>query len=400
MGISVPVLVNETTCLFLSAFSSIKKRKTYTDPRLAFAVYDETVSNPFASNDTAANSVECEQSASMATNNFTQRFDSYSTAMTVLDGQDLSGLYMVVTGANCGIGFETARALLLHGAHVTLACRNQTLASQAAEKLLQELAQQQQPESSRVTCLQLDLASLDSVRRFANQYRALVGRLDVLVLNAAVFAPPFSVTTDGYESSLAVNHLGHFYLTRLLLDLLRKRNVDRPRQLKRVVVLSSESHRGASFRCAEELVDLSSLNASAARYIGMTAYNDSKLCNLLFVNELHRRLSEEPQDETSSRVFVFGVHPGNMVSTQLPRSWWLYRLLFWLVRPFTKSLEQAAATSCLAVADRQLELHDGAYLNNCCLCESSRAARDAQLASRLWTLSEQCIDKFERENPL
>ncbi|OWK16399.1 WWOX [Cervus elaphus hippelaphus] len=149
--------------------------------------------------------------------------------------------------------------------------------------------------------------------------------LHVLVCNAAVFGLPWTLTKDGLETTFQVNHLGHFYLVQLLQDVLCR---SAP---ARVVVVSSESHRFTDINDSSGKLDFSRLSPSKNDYWAMLAYNRSKLCNILFSNELHRRLS--PRGVTSN-----AVHPGNMMYSALHRGWWVYTLLFTLARPFTKSM--------------------------------------------------------------
>ncbi|KAB0349265.1 hypothetical protein FD754_014122, partial [Muntiacus muntjak] len=149
--------------------------------------------------------------------------------------------------------------------------------------------------------------------------------LHVLVCNAAVFGLPWTLTKDGLETTFQVNHLGHFYLVQLLQDVLCR---SAP---ARVVVVSSESHRFTDINDSLGKLDFSRLSPSKNEYWAMLAYNRSKLCNILFSNELHRRLS--PRGVTSN-----AVHPGNMMYSAIHRGWWVYTLLFTLARPFTKSM--------------------------------------------------------------
>ncbi|KAL2300177.1 hypothetical protein Nmel_012141, partial [Mimus melanotis] len=149
--------------------------------------------------------------------------------------------------------------------------------------------------------------------------------LHILICNAAVFGVPWSLTEDGLESTFQVNHLGHFYLVQLLEDVLRQSSP------ARVVVVSSESHRFTEINDSSGKLDFSLLSPSKKEYWAMLAYNRSKLCNILFSNELNRRLS--PHGVTSN-----AVHPGNMIYSSIHRNWWLYTLLFTLARPFTKSM--------------------------------------------------------------
>lgn len=149
----------------------------------------------------------------------------------MLHGQDLSGKIAVVTGANTGIGFETARSLAYFGCRVLLACRSKERAEEAIEKIRAE----RNAAGERCSFVPLDLASLESVKQAAQIIKSQVDRIDMLILNAAVFALPHTQTVDGLETLFQVCHLSHFYLCELLEDLLVNRT--------RVIVVSSESHR-------------------------------------------------------------------------------------------------------------------------------------------------------------
>ncbi|NXF20244.1 WWOX oxidoreductase, partial [Rhodinocichla rosea] len=248
-----------------------------------------------------------------------QKYDGNSTAMEILQGRDLSGKVAIITGANSGIGFETAKSLALHGACVILACRSPARGDAAVQRILEEW------HKAKVEAMTLDLASLQGVQRFAEAFKSKNLPLHMLICNAAVFGAPWSLTEDGLESTFQVNHLGHFYLVQLLEDVLRQSSP------ARVVVVSSESHRFTEIKDSSGKLDFSLLSPSKKEYWAMLAYNRSKLCNILFSNELNRRLS--PHGVTSN-----SVHPGNMMYSSIHRSWWLYTLLFTLARPFTKSM--------------------------------------------------------------
>lgn len=160
-----------------------------------------------------------------------QRFDASSTAFHILHGQDLSGRVAVITGANTGIGFETARSLAYFGCRVFLACRSQSKTEEAIGKIRAE----REAAGERCSFIPLDLTSIQSVKRAANQIKCQVNHIDFLILNAAVFALPYTQTEDHLETTFQVCHLSHFYLCQLLEECLDHRS--------RVVVVSSESHR-------------------------------------------------------------------------------------------------------------------------------------------------------------
>ena len=212
---------------------------------------------------------------------------------TVADVSDQQGRTAVVTGSNTGIGYEAAAVLAQRGAITVLACRDTGKAERAAARLSAAAPQ------ATVSVVRLDLASLDSVRAAAEQIRASHERLDLLINNAGLMMPPHGTTADGFELQLGTNHLGHFALTSLLLDLM----LSVPGS--RVVTVSSNGHRGGRINFA----DLQ----SERRYGRMSAYAQSKLANLMFTYELERRLraAEAP-------TIALAAHPGT-ASTELVR---------------------------------------------------------------------------------
>lgn len=184
-------------------------KRTYIDPRLAFA----------------------EENIPQNINEIRQRFDTNSTAFQVLHGQDLSGKVAVITGANTGIGFETARSLAYFGCRVFLACRSQSKTEEAIEKIRKE----RDSAGQRCSFIPLDLCSMKSVKHAAELIKKEVSHIDMLILNAAVFALPYTQTEDKLETTFQVCHLAHFYFCKLLDDCLNAKS--------RVIVVSSESHR-------------------------------------------------------------------------------------------------------------------------------------------------------------
>lgn len=197
---------------------------------------------------------------------------------TESDVPDQTGRRCIVTGANSGIGFETARVLAERGAAVVLACRSRDRGTAAAEQI--------RPAAGDVTVEQLDLASLDSIRSFATR----VGdEIDVLVNNAGIMAIPRRETDDGFEMQVGVNHLGHFALTGLLLE-------DCADDARIVTVSSGIHERGE--------IDFDDLQSTTA-YDRWGAYAQSKLANVLFAYELDRRLADADREIDS-----IAVHPG------------------------------------------------------------------------------------------
>lgn len=211
------------------------------------------------------------------------------------DIPDQSNRSAIVTGANTGIGFETARALARKGAHVTLACRNLDKGRAAAERLLAET-----PDAD-VALERLDLADLNDIQAFAGRFAAEQDRLDLLILNAGVMVPPASKTAQGFELQFGVNHLGHFALTGALLQLLQRT------EGSRVVVVSSTA-------ATQGKIDFDDLQFEKRGYDPWPAYGQSKLANQLFARELQRRLRS-----AGSTVLVTAAHPGWTV-TDLQRT--------------------------------------------------------------------------------
>ena len=209
---------------------------------------------------------------------------------TAADIPDQSGRVAVVTGANTGLGFETARALAARGASMVLAVRDVRKGEQAAARM-----------PGQVSVQELDLASLGSVRAAAASLRSRFGRIDLLINNAGVMYTRKQATRDGFELQFGTNHLGHFALTGLLLDLLL------PVPGSRVVTVSSGGHR---LRAAIRFDDL---HWRRRRYSRVGAYGRSKLANLMFTYELQRRLA--PHGTT----IAVAAHPG-VAATELPRN--------------------------------------------------------------------------------
>lgn len=199
-------------------------------------------------------------------------------AWSAADMPDQRGRVFVVTGANSGIGFEAARTLSSKGAHVIMACRNMDKGERARVEV-----------GGSAEVRHLDTASLASVRAFAETFdKGADGRVDVLVNNAGIMAVPRGTTSDGFESQLGTNFLGHFALTGLLL----------PRVTDRVVTLSSAAHRMGR-------IDLRDPNFDHRRYHRWVAYGQSKLADLMFAYELQRRLLL-----AGSSVRSIAAHPG------------------------------------------------------------------------------------------
>jgi NAD(P)-dependent dehydrogenase (short-subunit alcohol dehydrogenase family) len=294
---------------------------------------------------------------------------------TVADIPDQTGRVAVVTGGNTGLGLETARALSRRGAAVVLACRNLGRGEAAADRLRSEGG------SPDVSVVRLDLASLTSIHRGAQEIRDSWPRLDLLVNNAGVMDLPYQLSEDGHELMFAVNHLGHFALTGLLLDRLLATSGSR------VVTVSSGAHR----RAALETVD-----ADPGRQVGRgDAYARSKLANLLFTYELQHRL-----DAADASTVALAAHPGNARTDLMRNSGRLERAaasprLRYLTRWLLQSPRVGALATLRAATDPTARGGDYygppgrlQFTGHPTRVESSPHSHDRAAQRRLWELSE------------
>jgi NAD(P)-dependent dehydrogenase (short-subunit alcohol dehydrogenase family) len=303
----------------------------------------------------------------MAASN-SEQFGSRSTAYDVVDGRDLSGRTIVVTGANTCIGEWTARALAGAGARVIFACRQPATGEAAAART------REAHPGCKAEFAELDLASFASVTRFAERLDA--DRIDALICNAGLVQTSWAETDEGFERTVGVCHIGHFLLARLLM----------PRMLKcaapRIVMVSSTSRRSPS------KLDFNRLPMARENFRGMTAYGQAKLCNVLMANALQSRYGNRG-------LVACSLHPGTLITTDIGRSSRLIGAFMKLVSPFTKSPVQGAATTVYATVHEPASDLAGSYLQDCRVKPSSAEANDPTVADRLWTISEQWIAPAE-----
>ncbi|MEO0405770.1 MAG: oxidoreductase [Cyanobacteria bacterium P01_A01_bin.135] len=243
-----------------------------------------------------------------------------------------TGRVAVVTGANTGIGYETALALAKTGMTVVLACRDLAKATQAQDQIMAQVT------GAKVEVMRLDLSQLASVREFAQAYRDRFSRLDLLINNAGVMCPPYSQTEDGFECQMGVNYFGHFLLTELLLDLMPDTSESR------VVSLSSNAHKMAQ-------IDFADLQSEES-YSPMGAYAQSKLACLMFALELDRRLKAGEgiaAEKQKRQVLSVCAHPGGSpteLGRHIPDA--VALLLQFTLLPFTHGPDQAALPTLYA----------------------------------------------------
>ncbi|MEH6585558.1 MAG: SDR family oxidoreductase [Halioglobus sp.] len=301
-----------------------------------------------------------------------KRFGKRSTAEQVSEGVDLRGKNALITGANTGLGKETARVLALHGAQVTMACRDLAKAEAARNEIVKSSAGQ--IDDSQLTLLQLDLNSLDRTREAAQEYCSRGEQLHLLINNAGIMIPMERRTEDGFEAHLGINHLAHFLFTNLLLEPLTAA------ENARVVALSSLAMSFASLKHG-----LKDINWESRKFRGWPAYGDSKLMNHLFAREFSER-------HQSRDIIAHSVHPG-VVSTELGRDQaGLFSVIGVLARPLMKNVEQGASTQVLAALSPEHGDHGGLYFKDCRVARPQhKLANDDALAKELWQRSVELV---------
>lgn len=282
----------------------------------------------------------------------------------------LDGKTVIVTGANTGIGKATAMDLARRGARVILACRDEGRAQAAVTDIQRETG------SKEVLYMHLDLASLKSVRSFAENFLKKESRLDILINNAGLVIG--GKTEDGFGRMFGVNHLGHFLLTDLLLKRLKECGPSR------IVTVSSMAHAWGKmdFNCINAQKDLGKGDSALGL---LMLYSHSKLCNVLFTHELAKRLK-------GTNVTCYSLHPG-AIKTELSRHsniWWsLFMAPIFLL--FFKDVVSGAQTSLHCALQEGIEPLSGRYFSGCAVQNVSAKARDDAAAKKLWEISERFV---------
>lgn len=279
----------------------------------------------------------------------------------------LHGKTVIVTGSNAGIGRATAVDLARRGARVILACRSQVQGEVAVVLVKRESG------SQNVAFMQLDLASLKSVRSFAETFLKTEKRLDILINNAGVYMQ--GTTEDGFGLMFGVNHLGHFLLTNLLLDRLKECAPSR------IITVASILHKFGN-------LDFDTLRTHKEFGVGETffkvfwIYSHSKLCNVLFTQELAKRLQ-------GTNVTCYSLHPG-AVNSDLSRN--VSKMTRRLMKPITtlffKDVEAGAQTTLYCAVQEGIESLSGRHFSNCAVQKVEPKAQDDAVAKKLWEVSE------------
>jgi len=305
-------------------------------------------------------------------------FGKESTTDEVLDGIDLTGMTVFVTGANSGLGQETARAMAARGAHIIMAGRDQGKLDDAEAAIRADLP------DAQLDTITLDLASLESIGAATSRARQRFDKIDILINNAGVMATPFEHTTDGFERQFGTNHLGHFAMTAELMPLIERGTA------KRIVNLSSRGHHMAP-------VDFDDPHFTQRPYDPWTSYGQSKTANVLFTVGIEQRYAV-------MGIHAYAVHPGG-IETNLGRHMTPEMREALMARIGSrdggfqwKTIPQGAAPTCWAATAAELEGRGGIYCEDCHVAEIDdesasggvrRYALNPSFADRLWKLSEE-----------
>ena len=279
---------------------------------------------------------------------------------------DQKGKVVIVTGSSSGLGYETAKVLANKNATVIVAVRNEVKGNAAVESIKAE------NPNTDIQVILIDLSNLESIHKFTENFKKKFNKLDLLINNAGVMNPPYTKTKDGFELQFGTNHLGHFALTGLLIDLIKKT------PNSRIVNVSSTAHKIGK-------LNFEDLNWETRRYKKMRSYGDSKLANLYFSKELQRRLDKE-----SSGVIVASAHPGAS-STPLTRHSLFFRILSLIVQ----NSEMGALPTLYAAVGPDIQGNDyigpGGFQETRGYpkkVEPAEHAKDDDVAAKLWDVSE------------
>jgi len=281
---------------------------------------------------------------------------------------DLTNKVVIVTGGNAGIGYETAKALATMNATIIIACRDEKKSIRAVDAI--KFA----TKNSNILFIKLDLSSKHSIRTFVEEFKKRFDRLHILINNAGVAAiSPRGLTEDKFELQFGINHLGHFYLTYLLLDTLKAS------AHARVMNVSSDSHIHAN-------LNFDDLNAEKA-YHRYYAYANSKLANVLFTRELQRRYGNQG-------INAYSLHPGTVRTEIWDKTLGSFSekvavnvLLMPLLFIFGKDSVHGAQTTIYCAIAPENELKGGEYYKDCKVGRSTQASKDENTAKRLWEKS-------------
>lgn len=268
---------------------------------------------------------------------------------------------VVITGANSGIGYETTKALAQKGAFILMVCRNEEKAEKARQEIIKETG------NTGLEVVLCDFSIQAEIHQAAKKINESYDKIDVLINNHGFLASEQEETVDGLEMTFAVNHIGYFLFTKLLLDNIKA--ADRGR----IVSVASEAHRAGTFN--PQNIQLREGHSP------WKAYGNSKLYNILFTKELANQL-------TDTNVTANCLHPGVVASNFAQSGSWIMKTLFAIGKPFFVSSKKGAETSIYLATSSEVERTNGAYFKNKKVTTPSSTARDQDAAKELWEISE------------
>ncbi len=274
---------------------------------------------------------------------------------------DLNNKLCVITGANSGIGFETTKALAKKGAFIVMVCRNEDKAISTKKEIQQEV------DGAGIEIILCDFSIQKEIHIAADQIKAQYEKIDILINNHGFIAKERWETVDGLEATFAVNHIGYFLFTNLLLDQVKAAGN------ARIINVASDAHRAGSF-------DPDNLQLEEG-FSPMKAYGNSKLFNILFTKELAERLKET--DVTANCL-----HPGVVRTNFANDSSWLMKIFWTIGKPFMVSPKKGAETSIYLASSDEVENANGAYFKNKKAVAPRKQAQDMEAAKQLWEISE------------
>ncbi|MEX0723472.1 MAG: SDR family oxidoreductase [Gracilimonas sp.] len=267
----------------------------------------------------------------------------------------------IITGANSGIGFETTKALAEKGAYIVMVCRNEDKAETARKQIIEETS------NRGIDIVLCDFAIQSEIRKAAEEIKKNYDKIDVLINNHGFLASEKEETVDGLEMTFAVNHIGYFLFTNLLLDHIKAAASGR------IISVASEAHRAGEFDPENIQLD--------ENFSPWKAYGNSKLFNIMFTKELARRVAD-------TNVTANSLHPGVVASNFAQSGSWIMKTLFTIGKPFFVSPKKGAATSIYLASSNDIKNVNGAYFRNKKVATPSKTARDENAAKELWEISE------------
>lgn len=275
---------------------------------------------------------------------------------------DMNNKLCVITGANSGIGFETAKELAKQGAFIVMVCRNEDKAESAKKEIMQETT------GTGVDIVLCDFASQDDIRKAADEIKARYDQVDILINNHGFIAGEYNETIEGLEETFGVNHIGYFLFTNLLLDHVKVAGK------ARIINVASEAHRNGEFNPDNlQLKD---------NYSSWKAYANSKLFNILFTKELADRLKD-------TQVTANCLHPGVIASNFASDAGFLTRIFWKVAGPFMKSNREGAETTIYLATSDEVSDVNGAYFKDCKVATPRKSAMNKEDAEKLWEMSEE-----------